>query len=362
MNKKILVTRPFLPPINEYISYLQLIWENNILTNNGPLVQELEEKLEKKLRLKNLVLTSNGTMGIQLAIKALHLKGEIITTPFTFIATASAINWENCSPVFVDIDPETFNIDPSKIEDRISKNTAAILAVHTFSNPCDIEAIDRISKKYNLKIIYDAAHAMFVDYKEKSILEYGDISVVSFHATKLFNTVEGGACVTRNEKLMNRLKSLRNFGFNEQKEIIDFGTNAKMSEMHAAMGLANLKYMDNELNNRKEKYELYLNLLNNNSSIRFQKIRKENYNFSYMPVLFSDEDKLTIALKVLNENNIFPRRYFYPALSSLKLFAKNNENLKITENISKRVLCLPLYGKLKIEEITNICKLINNVI
>ncbi|MCT4545227.1 MAG: DegT/DnrJ/EryC1/StrS family aminotransferase [Vallitalea sp.] len=361
MKKKIYVTQPFLPPLNEYIKYLEEIWDCGILTHNGPLVQKLEKELIKRLQVNNLIATSNATMALQLAIKALNLKGEIITTPFTYIATIAAINWEKCTPIFVDIDEETFNIDSTKIEEKITKKTSAILGVHTFSNPCNIEAIEKIAKDNKLKVIYDSAHGMFVNYKNKSLLEYGDISIVSFHATKLFNTVEGGACITESDILAEKIKSYRFFGFNEKKDIVTHGTNAKMTEVHAAMGLATLKYMDEVRKSRREKYELYKKLLSSNENVKFQKINEESHNYSYMPVLFKSENILKQVLKILNDNNIFPRRYFYPSLNKVKVISTYEDNLEKAEDIATRILCLPLYNKLKTEDIEIICYLINQI-
>lgn len=361
LDKKIYVTQPFLPPLHEYVSYLERIWQSGILTHNGPLVQELEKKLKDILKLRNIVITANGTLAIQLAIKALHLKGEIITTPFSFIATAAAINWQNCKPVFVDIDPKSFNIDPKKIEELITKKTIAILGVHTFSNPCDIEAIRKIAQKYNLKVIYDAAHGMFVNYKDKSILEYGDISILSFHATKIFNTVEGGACITESDKIADKIKKFRFFGFNNDKEIVDGGTNAKMTEVHAAMGLATLNYMDDVMKSRKKKYELYKKVLSHTECLAFQTINKESYNYSYMPILFESEEILQAVIKKLNKNNVFPRRYFYPVLNKINVISDSNESLPVAEDISKRILCLPLYYTLEDADIEFICCLIKQV-
>ncbi|WP_352418505.1 DegT/DnrJ/EryC1/StrS family aminotransferase [Proteiniborus sp.] len=359
MGKNIYVTKPFLPPIEEYIIYLKKIWESGIVTNNGELVKRLEKELSSILKLSNLIAVANGTLGIQIAIKALDLVGEIITTPFTFIATCSSIIWQNCTPIFVDIDPETLNIDSDKIEPKITRKTSAILGVHVFSNPCDVKSINNISKKHNLKVIYDAAHSLFVDYEDKSILDYGDISVVSFHAVKFFNTVEGGACITQSKELAERIRQIRNFGFNENGQVTDIGINAKMSELHAAMGLASLKYIEEIRKKRKDKYNIYKKLLSNNKNIKFQKINTEQYNYSYMPVIFSDETILLSVLDKLNKNSIFPRRYFYPSLNNLKISTSSTYNLPIAENISRRILCLPLYNNLEDKDIEFICKLIN---
>lgn len=358
MRKNIYVTQPFLPPIEEYICILKDIWETGILTNNGQMVRRLEKELKDILKVEYLLAVANATLGLQLAIKALDLTGEIITTAFSFVATCSSINWQNCKPVFVDIDPETFNIDVNKIESKISDRTSAILGVHVFSNPCDIYAIEEIAKKHNLKVIYDAAHSLFVNYDGKSILEFGDISVVSFHAVKLFNTIEGGACITKSIELAEKIEQLRNFGFDKAGAINSTGLNAKMTELHAAMGLASLKYIDEIKRKRREKHNLYKELLSKNKDIGFQKVNEKQYNYSYMPVLFPDEKTLLSVLKKLNENNIFPKRYFYPSLNNLKINLETKDKFPIAENISKRILCLPLYHTLEDSEIENICKII----
>ncbi len=314
----------------------------------GPLSSELELKLKEYLGLDHLLFLSNGTIALQIAIKALELKGEIITTPFSFIATTTTIIWENCKPVFADIDPNTLNIDPKKIEEAITPATTAILATHVFGNPCDIEAIEAIAKKHNLKVIYDAAHCFGVKYKGKSVLEFGDISTISFHATKLYHTVEGGAVVSKSPELIYRLSKLRNFGFKTPESFDGIGINGKNSEFHAAMGLCNLKYADEIIANRKALYQRYKNMLAN-KGLTFQTINKAaEYNHSYFPVIFESEELL---LKVKNEleiNWIYPRRYFYPSLSTLDYL--DQQATPIANDISKRILCLPMYHALSEEE------------
>lgn len=290
----IYVTMPSMPPLAEYTQLLEGVWERGILTHNGPLVQQLERELQEKLRVKHMVSMINGTVAIQIAMKALSIEsGEIITTPFTWVATASALLWERCTPVFVDIDPETLNIDPSKIEAAITHRTRAILPVHVFSNPCDVDAIDAIAKKHNLSVIYDGAHALYVHHKGQSLLEYGDVAATSFHATKLFHTGEGGGCVTTNSDLYERLKRIRFFGHNDAKDIVEDGTNGKMTEIHAALGLANLKYIDDVLAKRKQIYHAYRELLAPaEDRLRYQKFDPASYNYSYMPVIFQSEEVL----------------------------------------------------------------------
>jgi hypothetical protein len=359
IERPIYVTQPSLPPLGEYVKILEGVWERGILTHNGPLVQQLERELLSYLNVKKLVAVTNGTIAIQLAMRALNLSGEVITTPFTWIATVSAIMWENCKPVFVDVQPDTFNIDPQKIEEKITDKTSAILPVHVFSNPCDVDAIQQIADKYNLRVIYDAAHAMCVDYNGKSILEYGDISATSFHATKIFQSGEGGACVTNDQQLFERLRRLRFFGHNEKKDIVDKGINGKMTEVHAALGLASLKWLDDVLRDRREKYELYINLLGKCDFIKFQKFPADSYNYSYLPILLESENQLLGLASHLNKYNVYPRRYFYPALNTVSI-AGSKDTFPVAEDLASRILCLPLFYTLTKAEIEYICSLVVN--
>lgn len=356
-NQAIYVTQPSLPPLDEYVEYLKLVWQSGILTHNGPLVNQFENQLCKTLNIKNILTVTNGTVAIQIAIKALELKGEIITTPFSWVATVSAIKWEGCSPVFCDIDSETLNIDPSKIEALINSNTVAIMPVHVFGNPCNVEEIEAIAKKHNLKVIYDAAHAIGTTLKDKSILEWGDISATSLHGTKLLNTAEGGACVTTSQELHEKIKRIRFFGHNDSKEIIEDGCNGKMTEIHAALGIANIKYFDQVLGDRKSKYLLYLNALHSNSDLTFQKLNGDGCNYSYFPVIFPSEQALLNVEKKMNEKKIFPRRYFYPSLNTLNHIVEY-QPMPNSEGIAKRILCLPLYKNLQVEDIERIVDLI----
>lgn len=344
-NKPIYVTQPSLAPLEEYVEILQGVWERGILTHNGPLVQKLEKEICSQLRINNFAAVSNGTIALQMAIKALKLKGEIITTSFTWIATISAIKWEGCTPVFCDIDSNTLNIDPDKIEDHITDKTVGIMPVHVFGNPCNVDAIDKIAQKHNLKVIYDAAHAIGSTYNGKSLLEYGDISATSLHATKLLNTAEGGGCVTTNDELYEKLRRIRFFGHNDAKDIVEDGFNGKMTEVHAALGLANLKYYDEVLVNRKSTYNLYLEGLNRIEHLSFQKTKFGIPNYSYFPVIFKTKEQLLKVEVALNEVNIFPRRYFYPSVNT---FTKIIEYYKcpVSENIANKILCLPLYKTL----------------
>ncbi len=354
--KNIYVTQPTLAPLQDVNALLQSVWESGIMTHNGPLVQRFEKEVGEYLGVKNVVACTNGTLALQMAIRALRLKGEIITTPFTFIATADSILWEGCSPVFVDIDPETFNIDPEKIEEKITYHTVGIMPVHVFGNACDIDKIDQIAKNHNLKVIYDAAHAVGVKYQNKSILEYGDISCTSFHATKMLNTAEGGGCITNNDELDAKLRRIRFFGFENHSEIVEDGTNVKMTEVHAAVGLANLKYLTAALEDRKRKYAIYKTELSKNPSLSFQKIN-EDCNYSYFPLVFQTERDLLKVMSALNENKIFPRRYFYPSINTFSKLVPY-VSMPNSESLASRILCLPLYYKLNEEEIYEIIKII----
>lgn len=355
-NKNIYVTMPTLAPLEDVTELMKNIWETGIMTHNGPIVQRFEKEVARKLDVPRVVSCVNGTIALQLAIRALRLRGEIITTPFTFIATVNSILWEHCTPVFVDIDPETFNIDPNLIEEKITYHTVGIMPVHVFGNACDIDRIDEIAKRHKLKVIYDACHAVGVKYKNRSIFEYGDISVTSFHATKMLNTVEGGGCFTLNEELDAKLRRIRFFGFENHADIVEDGTNAKMTEVHAAVGLANLKYLDAALDDRKRKYALYKELLSVNSSLSFQRI-DHGCNYSYFPVVFPDERILMRVIALLQENHIFPRRYFYPSVNTFKHLVPY-VSMPISENIASRILCLPLYYTLSDNEIRRIADLV----
>lgn len=357
-NKPIYVTQPTLAPLSEYVELLEGIWQRGILTHNGPLVQELEYRLCEALNIPSFIAVSNGTIAIQMAIKALELKGEIITTPFTWIATVSAIKWEGCTPIFCDIDPETLNIDPARIEACITENTVAIMPVHVFGNPCDVEAIQQIANKHGLKVIYDAAHAIGTTYQGRSILEWGDISATSLHATKLLNTAEGGGCITKDEDLAKKLRRIRFFGHSDDKStVIEDGFNGKLTEIHAALGVANLKYIDNILQDRKSKYNYYKNLLQDGEGINFQKLDQGECNYSYFPIILPSEAKLLIIQENLQKHNIFPRRYFFPSVNTYRHIIEYKPTY-ISEDISKRILCLPLYYELSYEEILEITKLI----
>lgn len=338
-----------MPPIEEYEQMLAGIWKRQWLTNNGPLVNELELRLKRYLGVDHLLFLGNGTIALQIAIKSLELSGEIITTPFSYVATTSAIAWEGLKPVHVDIDESTFNIDPSKIEEAITPKTSAILATHCFGNACDIDAIQEIADQHNLKVIYDAAHCFGSKYRGKSLLEFGDISTISFHATKLFHTIEGGAVVTKDPELLKEMAFKRNFGHNGPDVFQGMGINGKNSEFHAAMGLVNLEHIGAVLQSRKEQSEYYTKALKN-LDVKTLKIESNcDFNYAYYPILFNSESDLLKAENELSIRKIFPRRYFYPTLSSLD-YVEDAKDTPIANDISRRVLCLPLYFELGKEE------------
>lgn len=358
--KKILVTKPFLPPKESYEAYLAQIWESQWLTNMGPLATELEQKLKEILAVENLLYVSNGTIALQMAIKALGLKGEIITSPFSFVATTNSIVWEGCTPVFVDIDSKNLNIDSNKIEAAITEKTTAIMATHVFGNPCDVEAIQKIADKHNLKVIYDAAHAFNVKIKGRSIFDFGDISTCSLHATKFYHTGEGGLVIAKDKAIKEQLEHIRNHGLKGRETFATLGTNAKNSEFHAAMGLANLNYIDEILEQRKKLTERYKERLF--GKVTFPQWNKEaTQNYGFLPVIFESEEDLLKAENLLEENQIIGRRYFYPSLSSALPYIKPC-HLAITENISKRNFCLPIYYDLSLKDVDRICGLIAKAI
>ncbi|MBL0309760.1 MAG: DegT/DnrJ/EryC1/StrS family aminotransferase [Bacteroidetes bacterium] len=356
------VTRSFLPPIEKYQAYLQEIWQRAHLTNNGPILTELEEKLKHYFQANHFLFLNNGTSALQIAIKGLELKGEIITTPFSYVATTSSIVWENCKPVFADIDEKTLTISPTEIERCITAKTSAILATHVYGIPCHIEAIEKIAKKYNLKVVYDAAHAFGVKYKGVPLVNYGDASTLSFHATKLFHTVEGGAIITNDEQNAHRFSYMRNFGHKGQEDFWGLGINAKNSEFHAAMGLCVFPYIEEIIKKRKELSEQYDELLlSGGLNIRRPEIPAETeYNYAYYPIVLENEKTLLHIRDALNAEFIYPRRYFYPSLSTLNYVKKYS--VPVSEDISRRALCLPLYFELENEQVKRICQIIRQVI
>jgi dTDP-4-amino-4,6-dideoxygalactose transaminase len=336
------VTKTFLPPMEEYINILQRAWDNAWLTNNGELLQELELKLKNYLAVDNLLFCSNGTIVLQLALKALGISKEVITTPFSYVATTNAILWEGCTPVFVDIKPDSLCIDESKIEAAITENTEAILATHVYGLPCNVNAIDAIAKKYNLKVIYDAAHAFGCRYLGKSLLNYGDVSTCSFHATKLFHTVEGGAVISNNNELNHKLFLYRSFGHIGDDYYTE-GINAKNSEFHAAMGLAVLPYINQIIEGRKIVTEAYDSNLPVGLIKPYTSETNFEYNYAYYPVIFESEEQLLRVKQHLAANGINTRRYFYPSLNKLPYLKIISYSCPVSENISRRVLSLPLH-------------------
>jgi dTDP-4-amino-4,6-dideoxygalactose transaminase len=357
MFRVINVTKTFLPDYQLYSSYIKRAWDAVWLTNRGELTLELESKIRDKYSVNKIIITNNGTIPIQIALKLLGNKGEIITTPFSYVATTSAIIWENCKPVFVDIHPELLTIDESKIEGAITSKTTAILATHVFGNPCHVEAIEKIAKKHNLFVIYDAAHCFGVTYNGNSIFNYGDVSTCSFHATKIFHSGEGGAMFCNDEKLFEKLFYSHNFGHNGPVDFHGLGINAKISELQSAMGLSVFDNLDFIFDERRKVVEFYLKNLNFDNLTTMKIREKTKWNYSYFPVIFQSEEELLNVQKRLNEAEIFPRRYFYPSLNTINFV--NGETMPISESIASRILCLPLYVGLTEVELKLIVNLIN---
>lgn len=354
------VTKPFLPPQQIYQNYLNGIWKRQWLTNMGPLASQLEMELKTFLDLKHLLFVTNGTVALQMAIKALDLKGEIITTPFSFVATTSSIVWEGCTPIFVDIDADSLNIDTAKIEAAITDKTSAILATHVYGNPCDVEAIDQIARKHNLRVIYDAAHSFGVEVNGRSIFNYGDISTCSLHATKLYHSIEGGFVVTKNAALLKKLASIRNFGISGFDTFDELGLNGKNSEFHAAMGLANLKYTEEIIKKRLALTQRYDDKLKDLKAYR-PKWHQNSANMgAYYPLIFNSEEFMLKVMNHLKAHEIGSRRYFFPSLASALPYLESR-TMPVTDEVSRKVLCLPLFYDLTMEEVDMICRLILRV-
>ncbi|QFR42549.1 DegT/DnrJ/EryC1/StrS family aminotransferase [Sulfurimonas xiamenensis] len=354
------VTKTYLPNKEKYKKYIDEIYENGWLTNNGPLVQRLEKRLAEYLGVKNIVLVSNGTVALEIAYRTLGLKGFVITTPFSFVATTSSLVTNQLLPIFADIDQNSFNLDPRNIEKLITPNTSAILPVHVFGNACEVEDIEQIAKKHDLKVIYDAAHAFDVKYKDQSVLNYGDISTLSFHSTKLFHSIEGGALIINDDELVQKARYLINFGIKNAEEIPHLGTNAKMNEFEAAMGLCVLDDIEEIKQKRKVIVENYSKELK--GLVQFQE-QNENAteNYSYFPVVCDSEEQLLKVQKALGEKDIFPRRYFYPSLDTLE-YIEPKQECKISRDISKKILCLPIYAELEKNIQEEIIKIIKDTI
>ncbi len=346
------VTKTFFPPLEEYEKQLQRIWKNEWLTNRGELVLELEHKVKAALRVPHITLTTNGTLPLQIALKVLAKGEEVITTPFSYVATTSAIVWENCTPVFVDIHPEYLTIDETKIEAAITDKTTAILATHVFGNPCNIEVIERIALKHNLKVIYDAAHCFGVEYNGQSIFNYGDVSTCSFHATKIFHTGEGGALFCKNADLHQELFYSHNFGHITPEKFYGPGINAKMSELQAAMGLTVFPHMEEIVEARKIVVEFYDKHLDFSKLQRLKLRENTVWNYSYYPIILKSEEALLKLQDRFVKQEIYPRRYFYPSLNTLDF--TENVRMEISEDIASRILCLPLYQGLNVTELRRI--------
>lgn len=352
------VTKTFLPPLDEYVRYLERIWASGWVTNNGELVLELEKKLAEYLHVPYVQYVSNGTIAIQIALKALDIDGDVITTPFSYVATVNSIVWEHCTPVFVDIEDQTFCIDAEKIEAAITERTRAILPVHVYGYPCDFNKIEKLARKYDLKVIYDGAHAFGCKLDSASLLNRGDLSTLSFHATKLFHTIEGGAIIAHTPEMAEKIWKLKSFG-HRNDEYFFSGINGKNSELHAAMGLCLLPRINEFIVERRQISEWYdRNLEGLNLGFPHLVIGLE-YNYSYYPVLFNTEEQLKLIFSELKKNGIIPRRYFYPPLNNLPFI--NGQSCPIAEDISARILCLPLYLGLSEQQVQRICRIVRSI-
>lgn len=364
-DKPIYVTQPFLPPLEEFLPYLQKIWDSKILTNGGVFHQELEKSLCKYLGVEHISLFANGTLALVTALQALRITGEVITTPYSFVATAHSLLWNGIKPVFVDIDPNTLNLDPAKIEAAITPHTTAIMPVHCYGHPCDVEAIQKIADNYNLKVIYDAAHAFGVKCHCGSLLNHGDLSTLSFHATKVFTTFEGGAIVCPDAKTKQRIDHLKNFGYVDEVTVVAPGINAKMNEVSAAFGLVQLEHIDEALDRRKQIDATYRRLLANVGGIQCVKNAQElRSNYCYFPILVSAEYRLDRdgLYQKLKSHNIHPRRYFFPLISDFPMYrslpSAQRANLPVAHDAANRVLCLPIYPNLTEQNVERIVDLI----
>jgi dTDP-4-amino-4,6-dideoxygalactose transaminase len=363
----IYVTQPNLPPLEEFIPYLQEIWDSKVLTNGGPFHQQLEQALCDYLGVKHLALFTNGTIALVTALQALRIAGEVITTPYSFVATSHSLLWNGIKPVFVDIDPNTLNLDPAKIEAAITSHTTAIMPVHVYGHPCDVDAIQKIADRYNLKVIYDAAHAFGVQSHCGSVLNHGDLSVLSFHATKVFNTFEGGAIVCPDAKTKQHIDHLKNFGFVDETTVVAPGINGKMGEVNAAFGLLQLKHIDQVLARRKEIDTIYRQQLAGEKGIRCLGDAGENVaNYAYFPILVESEYPLSrdALYQKLRDHNIYARRYFYPLISDFPMYrdlpSAQRSNLPVAASAADKVLCLPIYPALQRQEQQRIISIVRN--
>ena len=367
VNDPVYVTQPYLPPLEQFIPYLEKIWATKILTNSGPFHQQLEKELCEYLGVEHLALFANGTIALITALQALRITGEVITTPYSFVATAHSLLWNGIKPVFVDIAPGTPNLDPRKIEAAITPQTTAILAVHVYGHPCDVEAIQKIADNYNLRVIYDAAHAFGVQGDRGSVLRNGDLSVLSFHATKVFTTCEGGAIVCPDAKTKQRIDNLKNFGYMDEVTVVAPGINGKMSEMSAALGLLQLKDVDKALARRREIDAAYRKLLKDVKGIRcLQDAGEKVANHAYFPILVHDDFPVSrdALYQTLKNHNVHPRRYFYPLISDFPMYrgmpSARRDNLPVATDMAERILCLPIYPSLEDGSVERIAALIRN--
>lgn len=366
LDNKITVTKPSLPPLEEFIPYLESIWKSQNLTNNGEFHKQLEKELAEYLGVKYLSLFTNGTLALLTALQTLKISGEVITTPYSFVATTHSLHWNGIKPVFVDIEPNYCNLDAEKIEAAITPQTTAILPVHVYGNPCNVDKIKEIADNYGLKVIYDACHAFGVKINNNSVLNYGDLSILSFHATKVFTTFEGGAIVCHDETTKRRIDFLKNFGFANETTVVGPGINAKMNEFQAALGVLQLKYVDKAISERRRIVELYRKELAGLDGVRFMDdIEGVTHNYPYFPI-FIDNEKFgktrDEVYEKLKENNIYARRYFYPLISQFPTYrgleSAKSENLPTAERIAEEVLCLPVYSDMEIRFVENIISLI----
>lgn len=367
--EKIYLTQPYLPPLEDFLPYLEKIWKSKWLTNNGDFHKQFEKELAEYLGVKYISLFTNGTLALVTALQTLKITGEVITTPFSFVATTHSLWWNNIKPIFVDIEPNTFNLDPDKIESAITPNTTAILPVHVYGNPCNVEKIQNIADTYGLKIIYDACHAFGVKLNGESVLNFGDLSVLSFHATKVFTTFEGGAIVCKDEATKKRIDFLKNFGFAGETTVVAPGINAKMNEFQAALGVLQLKHVDKAIEERKKVADLYREMLNGINGIRFlDDIDGVKHSYSYFPILI-DEKEFGVSRDAVYEEfkkqNIMVRRYFYPLISQFPAYkgleSAKPENLPVAEEITKKILCLPIYPGLRNQDIEKIVFIIKEL-
>lgn len=362
------VTQPALPPLEEFTEYLRQIWDTKILTNNGPFHQQFEKELADYLGVKYISVFANGTLALVTALQALRITGEVITTPFSFVATTHSLWWNNIRPVFVDIEPEFFTLDPEKIEAAITPQTTAIMPVHVYGNPCKMDAIQKIADTYGLKVIYDAAHAFGVTINGNSVLNYGDLSVLSFHATKTFNTIEGGAIICHDEKTKRRIDFLKNFGFADEVTVVEPGINAKMNELQAAYGLVQLKHVDEYITKRKAVAEMYRNELNGIKGIRvLNDIEGIRHSYTYFPVLIDEKEYGLSRDEVyerLKRHNIYGRRYFYPLISQFPTYrglpSAKPENLPVAIHTAGQVICMPIFPAIKKDIVEIICNILSN--